>query len=121
MDNRKICKQCGKVKEHGVNRANPDGLMGSRCKDCELERMQEYRKRPDVIQKQQDRVNHDREMKGKPPLHTADVFRNYWPIFHTSNKGNIGSLNPKYSTNSNQTEWFSLEKLNQVYNRWSSR
>lgn len=116
MDNRKICKQCGKVKEHGVNRANPDRLMGSRCKDCELERMQEYRKRPDVIQKQHDRVNYDREMKGKSPLHIADVFRNYWPL-----KTNYPNINPKYSTTSSQTEWFSLEKLNQVYNRWSSR
>ena len=115
MDNRKICKQCGKVKEHGVNRANPDGLMGSRCKDCELERMQEYRKRPNVIQKQHDRVNYDREMKGKPPLHTRDVFRNYWPL-----KTDYPNINPKYSSTSNHTEWFSLEKLNQVYNRWSS-
>lgn len=117
MDNRKICKQCGKVKEHGVNRALPDGLMGSRCKDCELERMQEYRKRPNVIQKQHDRVNYDREMKGKPPLHTTDVFRNYWPL-----KADYPTINPKYSSTSNHTRWFSLEKLNQqVYNRWSSR
>jgi len=41
-NNRKICKQCGNLEEHGVNRDKPDGLMGSRCKKCELIRRRAY-------------------------------------------------------------------------------
>ncbi len=113
MDNRKICKKCGKVKEHGVNRANPDGLMGSRCKDCELERTREYNRRPEVIQRKLDVTNSIRAMKGQPPHHTTNTIRNYWPLNR--------DINPECTSTSNHTEWFSLEKLNQVYNRWYSR
>lgn len=117
MDNRKICKQCGKVKEHGVNRANPDGLMGSRCRDCELERTREYNRRSEVIRRKLDVTNSIRAMKGQPPHHITDVLaRNYWPL-----KADYPNINPKYSSTSNHTRWFSLEKLNQVYNRWYSR
>ena len=41
-NNRKICKQCGNLEEHGVNRDKSDGLMGSRCKKCELIRRRAY-------------------------------------------------------------------------------
>jgi len=116
MDNRKICKQCGKVKEHGVNRALPDGLMGSRCKDCELERTREYNRRPEVIQRKHDVTNSIRKAKGQSPFHTEDVFRNYWPL--TTDYPNI---NPKYSSTSNHTQWFSGEKFIKAYSKWSSR
>ncbi len=114
MDNRKICKQCGKVKEHGVNRANPDGLVGPRCKDCELHRTREYNRRPDVMQRKLNVVNSIRETKGKPPLSINDVLaRNYWPL-----KADYPTINPKYSSTSNHTEWFSGEKLIEAYNKW---
>ena len=47
-NNRKICKKCGNLEEHGVNNDKPDGLMGSRCKKCELIRRRAYlsRRRP---------------------------------------------------------------------------